>query len=158
MTYRLQKAYSPRLDYGNIQSELDKRGIANPTARDVRNLIIEIRNAKLPDPNVEGNAGSFFMNPVVDKQIFDRLVQEYPEMPYYPVDANNVKIPAGWLIDRCGWKGRSLGRAGIHSKQALVIVNKGGARGSDIVALSEAVRQDVKGKFGIDIYPEVNFV
>ena len=158
VTYRLQKAYSPRLDYGNIQSELDKRGIANPTARDVRNLIIEIRNAKLPDPNVEGNAGSFFMNPVVDKQIFDRLVQEYPEMPYYPVDANNVKIPAGWLIDRCGWKGRSLGRAGIHSKQALVIVNKGGARGSDIVALSEAVRQDVKGKFGIDIYPEVNFV
>ncbi|MBQ2403731.1 MAG: UDP-N-acetylmuramate dehydrogenase [Prevotella sp.] len=158
VTYRLQKAYSPRLDYGNIQSELDKRGIANPTARDVRNLIIEIRNAKLPDPKVEGNAGSFFMNPVVDKQIFDRLVQEYPEMPYYPVDANNVKIPAGWLIDRCGWKGRSLGRAGIHSKQALVIVNKGGARGSDIVALSEAVRQDVKGKFGIDIYPEVNFV
>ena len=158
VTYRLQKAYSPRLDYGNIQSELDKRGIANPTARDVRNLIIEIRNAKLPDPNVEGNAGSFFMNPVVDKQIFDRLVQEYPEMPYYPVDANNVKIPAGWLIDRCGWKGRSLGRAGIHSKQALVIVNRGGARGSDIVALSEAVRQDVKGKFGIDIYPEVNFV
>ena len=158
VTYRLQKAYSPRLDYGNIQSELDKRGIANPTARDVRNLIIEIRNAKLPDPKVEGNAGSFFMNPVVDKQIFDRLVQEYPEMPYYPVDANNVKIPAGWLIDRCGWKGRSLGRAGIHSKQALVIVNRGGARGSDIVALSEAVRQDVKGKFGIDIYPEVNFV
>jgi UDP-N-acetylmuramate dehydrogenase len=158
VTYRLQKAYSPRLDSGNIQSELDKRGIVNPTARDVRNLIIEIRNAKLPDPNVEGNAGSFFMNPVVDKQIFDRLVQEYPEMPYYPVDANNVKIPAGWLIDRCGWKGRSLGRAGIHSKQALVIVNKGGARGSDIVALSEAVRQDVKGKFGIDIYPEVNFV
>lgn len=158
VTYRLTKTFVPHTAYGNIQTELDRCGINNPTAFDVRNVIIGIRNAKLPDPKVEGNAGSFFMNPVVDADVYESLAAKYPGMPHYPVDERRVKIPAGWLIDQCGWKGRTLGRAGVHSKQALVLVNKGGAQGADIIALSAAVCRDVKEKFGIDIHPEVIFV
>lgn len=158
VTYKLEKQFTPYIEYGNIKSELDKRGIETPTAQDVRNVIIDIRNAKLPDPKVEGNAGSFFMNPIVSKETFEQLLKEYPQMPHYHVDDENEKIPAGWLIDQCGWKGKTLGKAGVHDKQALVLVNKGGATGNDIVALCNAVREDVKSKFGVDIHPEVNFV
>lgn len=158
VTYKLEKQFTPYIEYGNIKSELDKRGIVSPTAQDVRNVIIDIRNAKLPDPKVEGNAGSFFMNPIVSKETFEQLLNEYPQMPHYHVDDENEKIPAGWLIDQCGWKGKTLGKAGVHDKQALVLVNKGGATGNDIVALCNAVREDVKSKFGVDIHPEVNFV
>lgn len=158
VTYKLEKQFTPYIEYGNIKSELDKRGIVSPTAQDVRNVIIDIRNAKLPDPKVEGNAGSFFMNPIVSKETFEQLLNEYPQMPHYHVDEENEKIPAGWLIDQCGWKGKTLGKAGVHDKQALVLVNKGGATGNDIVALCNAVREDVKSKFGVDIHPEVNFV
>lgn len=158
VTYKLEKQFTPYIEYGNIKSELDKRGIETPTAQDVRNVIIDIRNAKLPDPKVEGNAGSFFMNPIVSKETFEQLLNEYPQMPHYHVDDENEKIPAGWLIDQCGWKGKTLGKAGVHDKQALVLVNKGGATGNDIVALCNAVREDVKSKFGVDIHPEVNFV
>lgn len=158
VTYKLEKQFTPYIEYGNIKSELDKRGIVSPTAQDVRNVIIDIRNAKLPDPKVEGNAGSFFMNPIVSKETFKQLLNEYPQMPHYHVDDENEKIPAGWLIDQCGWKGKALGKAGVHDKQALVLVNKGGATGNDIVVLCNAVREDVKRKFGVDIYPEVNFV
>ena len=158
VTYRLSKTFVPHTSYGNIQAELDSRGISVPTARDVRDVIIGIRNAKLPDPKVEGNAGSFFMNPVVDAAFYEQLAAKYPGMPHYQAGEGKVKIPAGWLIDQCGWKGRVLGKAGVHSKQALVLVNKGGAQGVDIIALSDAVCRDVKEKFGIDIHPEVNFV
>ena len=158
VVYRLSKTFTAATTYGNIQSELECKGITEPTARDIRETIIEIRNRKLPDPKVTGNAGSFFMNPVVERPFYEALAKEYPAMPHYEVDADHVKIPAGWLIDQCGWKGKSLGTAGVHSQQALVLVNNGGAKGEDIVALSDKIRKDVKERFGIDIYPEVNFV
>ena len=158
VTYRLSKTFTSYLDYGNIRSELERRGIAEPTAQEVRDVIIAIRNAKLPDPKVEGNAGSFFMNPIVTREKYEQLLNDYPQMPYYHIDDDHEKIPAGWMIDQCGWKGRTLGRAGVHSKQALVLVNKGGATGKDIIALCKAIQKDVRERFGIDIHPEVNFV
>jgi UDP-N-acetylmuramate dehydrogenase len=121
-------------------------------------VIIDIRQVKLPDPQMEGNAGSFFMNPIVDREKYESLLGQYPQMPHYHIDEAHEKIPAGWLIDQCGWKGKSLGRAGVHSKQALVLVNRGGATGADIVRLCETVRQDVKRKFDIQIEPEVNII
>ena len=156
VTYRLTHAFEPRLDYGNIRAELEKEHITTPTARQLREAIIRIREAKLPDPRVTGNAGSFFMNPVVDKRKYDELAAQYPAMPHYTIDENHEKIPAGWMIDQCGWKGRSLGRAGVHDKQALVLVNRGGATGQEGGRLCEAVRDDVFRKFGIAINPEVN--
>ena len=158
VTYGLARTFRPRLDYGNIRSELERRGITEPTAEQVRDVIIDIRNAKLPDPKVEGNAGSFFMNPVVTRNRYEKLATLYPDMPHYKVDSRHEKIPAGWMIEQCGWKGKSLGRAGVHDRQALVLVNRGGATGAEIVALSDAIRKDVKARFGIDIHPEVNIV
>lgn len=154
--YRLSKTFTPDLDYGNIRASLAAKHIAEPTAQQLRDVIIEIRNAKLPDPKVEGNAGSFFMNPIVEKAKYDELAAQYPGMPHYTIDAEHEKIPAGWMIDQCGWKGKSLGRAGVHDKQALVLVNRGGATGEEIVKLCETIRKDVKTKFGIEINPEVN--
>ena len=154
--YRLSKHFVPDLDYGNIRTSLTAKGIENPTAQQLRDVIIEIRNAKLPDPKVQGNAGSFFMNPIVQKAKYEELAALYPGMPHYTIDAEHEKIPAGWMIDQCGWKGQSLGRAGVHDKQALVLVNRGGATGEEIVNLCETIRKDVKQKFGIDIHPEVN--
>lgn len=156
VTYRLNRQFSPRLDYGNIRAELQERGISSPTAAQLRQVIIDIRNAKLPDPKVTGNAGSFFMNPIVERQLYDKLAGRYPGMPHFTVDSCHEKIPAGWLIEQCGWKGKALGRAGVHSKQALVLVNLGGATGKDVVRLCEAIRQDVDRKFGITLKPEVN--
>ena len=154
--YRLSKTFTPDLDYGNIRTSLAAKHIAEPTAHQLRDVIIEIRNAKLPDPKVEGNAGSFFMNPIVEKAKYDELAAQYPGMPHYTIDAEHEKIPAGWMIDQCGWKGKSLGRAGVHDKQALVLVNRGGATGEEIVKLCETIRKDVFEKFGIEIHPEVN--
>ena len=156
--YEFSRTFEPRLDYGNIRSELERQGIAAPTAQQLRQVIIDIRNAKLPDPKVQGNAGSFFMNPVVSRRKYAELAAQYPAMPHYTVDSEHEKIPAGWMIDQCGWKGRSLGRAGVHDKQALVLVNRGGATGQEIVDLCNAIRSDVKERFGIDIHPEVNVI
>ena len=158
VTYKLSEVFCPCLDYGNIRAELEKRNIKVPTAEQLRNVIIDIRNEKLPDPKVEGNAGSFFMYPVVPKTKYEELVARFGNVPHYSVDDNNEKIPAGWMIDQCGWKGKSLGKAGVHSRQALVLVNRGGAEGKDIVALCDAIKRDVKDKFGIDIVPEVNII
>ena len=156
--YELSEAFQPRLDYGNIRAELERRNITEPTAQQLRDTIIDIRNAKLPDPKVMGNAGSFFMNPIVSREKYEQLAEQYVGMPHYEIDADHVKIPAGWMIDQCGWKGKSLGRAGVHDKQALVLVNRGGATGAEIVALCEAIQKDVKAKFDIDIHPEVNII
>lgn len=156
VTYKLSDIFVPHLQYGNILAELDKKGIKTPTVSQMRNVVIEIRKAKLPDPEVEGNAGSFFTNPIVDNSKYEQLVGEFGTVPHYQVGQDKVKIPAGWMIERCGWKGRTLGKAGVHSKQALVLVNKGGANGQDIVKLCNAIRKDVKDKFGIEINPEVN--
>ncbi len=154
--FRLSKEEYYTLDYGTIRQELGK--YPELTLPVVRKVIIDIRESKLPDPKVMGNAGSFFMNPIVPKEKLLVLQQEYPQIPYYELADGQVKIPAGWMIDQCGWKGKSLGPAAVHDKQALVLVNRGGAKGSDIIALSDAVRVSVREKFGIDIHPEVNFV
>ena len=156
--YEFSETFEPRLDYGNIRAELEHRGISEPTPQQLRQTIIDIRLAKLPDPKVMGNAGSFFMNPIVSRAKYESLAAQYDKLPYYELDADHVKIPAGWMIDQCGWKGKSLGRAGVHDKQALVLVNLGGATGEEIVTLCETIQKDVKAQFDIDIYPEVNII
>ena len=174
VTYQLSTTFTPHLDYGNIRKVLEEKGIScdikdgRLTAQLLRDTIIDIRNAKLPDYEVEGNAGSFFMNPIVSKEKFDELIAKYPNMPYYPITTpasslgmvgeGAVKLPAGWLIDQCGWKGKTLGRAGVHDKQALVLVNKGGAMGEEVVALCRQIQKDVLERFGVEIHPEVNIV
>ena len=154
--FRLSKREHYTLDYGTIRQELTKYD--EITLETVRRVIIDIRKSKLPDPKVLGNAGSFFMNPIVDRECFEALQKEYPRMPFYELADGRVKIPAGWMIDQCGWKGKALGPAAVHDKQALVLVNCGGATGKDIISLSDAVRASVHEKFGVDIHPEVNFV
>ena len=154
--FRLSKEEHYTLDYGTIRQELEKYPAL--TLPVLRKVIIDIRESKLPDPKVMGNAGSFFMNPIVPREKLEALQQEFPRIPFYELNDGRVKIPAGWMIDQCGWKGKSLGPAAVHDKQALVLVNRGGAKGSDIIALSDAVRASVREKFGIDIHPEVNLV
>lgn len=155
VTYRLSRTFTPRLDYGNIRASLSADTEVTP--RLVRDTIIGIRRAKLPDPDVQGNAGSFFMNPVVSRDQFLQIQAQYPQMPYYEVEGG-VKIPAGWMIEQCGWKGKALGKAAVHDRQALVLVNLGGATGTDILRLCNAIRQSVNEKFNIDIHPEVNIL
>ena len=160
VTLRLNKTFTPHLEYKGLRTEIEKRSMSMDalTADVMRNLVIEVRRNKLPDPKVEGNAGSFFKNPVISRQQFESLLLTYPEMPHYDVDAEHIKVPAAWLIEQCGWKGKSLGRAGVHALQPLVLVNRGGAAGVDIQRLSEAIQHDVKQKFDIEINPEVNFI
>ena len=157
VSYRLSKTPAYHLDYGNVRTELEKRG-CELTLANVRQTIIDIREAKLPDPKIQGNAGSFFMNPIVPRVQFESLLAVYPQMPHYEVDAGRVKIPAAWMIDQCGWKGKRLGNAGVHDKQALVLVNAGGATGKEIIALSQKIQKSVYDKFGVSISPEVNFI
>lgn len=160
VTYRLQKTPVLKLEYGNLRALLEKdmpKEEGRLTLGQVRKAVTDIRQAKLPDPKVQGNAGSFFMNPVVSREQFLAIQKDYPQMPFYEVDGG-VKIPAGWMIEQCGWKGRSLGKAGVHDKQALVLVNLGGATSDDIIRLCETICHDVKQKFGIDIHPEVNII
>lgn len=154
--YRLSKREQYTLDYGTVRQELEK--YPEISLETVRRVVIDIRKSKLPDPKVMGNAGSFFMNPMVRREQFEALQKQYPQMPFYELPDGRVKIPAGWMIDQCGWKGKALGPAAVHDKQALVLVNCGGATGRDIIALSDAVRASVSDKFGIDIHPEVNVV
>lgn len=156
VTYKLSKHPVFNLEYGNISGELEKYGEINLST--IRRAIISVRESKLPDPKMEGNAGSFFMNPIISRLQFEKLQQQYEKIPFYVVDEDRVKVPAGWMIDQCGWKGKTLGKAGVHDKQALVLVNKGGATGEDIIELSKAVRASVRDKFGIEIHPEVNFI
>ena len=158
VTYHFRPQYNPHIDYGNIRAELDKRGIKNPTPVQLRQCIIDIRNAKLPDYHIEGNAGSFFVNPIVNAEKFNELKSRYPDMPHYIIDDDHIKIPAGWMIEECGWKGKTVGHAGVHDKQALVLVNRGGATGAEIVHLMQLIQKDVLDTFGIAIHPEVNVV
>ena len=158
--FRLSHNFQPRLDYGNIRHALQAKGIAeyDLTPQQLRQTIIEIRRSKLPEPSEVGNAGSFFTNPIVSRTDYERIAAIYPDTPYYHIDDNRVKIPAGWMIEQCGWKGRSLGRAGVYEKQALVLVNRGGATGQEVAELCRAIQQDVQERFGILITPEVNFI
>jgi len=158
VTYRLSNHFEPRLDYGNIRAKLAELAVTQPDARQVRQAIIQIRREKLPDPKVLGNAGSFFTNPIVPREKYEQLKAQYPDIPHYDLPPDRVKIPAGWMIEQCGWKGRTLGRAGVHDKQALVLVNRGGATGQEIARLSQTISQDVARRFGIEIRPEVNII
>ena len=153
--FRLSLEFSPLLTYGNVSACLPEGEVVTPHL--LRRTIIDIRESKLPDPKVQGNAGSFFMNPVVERDKFESIRKDYPDMPYYEVEGG-VKIPAGWMIEQCGWKGRGLGRAGVHSRQALVLVNLGGATGEEILRLCDSVRESVLEKFGVEIHPEVNVI
>ena len=159
VVYRLSRQFQPDLKYAALSREIENRhlDVNSLTAGLLRKVVVEVRQSKLPEPSEIGSAGSFFMNPVVEQSVADKLLADYPDMPHYQVE-NGVKVPAGWLIDQCGWKGKRMGCAGVYEKQALVLVNHGGATGEDICQLSKAVQHDVKAKFGISIYPEVNFI
>ena len=148
----------PRLsvNYGNLKDELAK--YPEVTLKTIREAVIAIRREKLPDPEVLGNAGSFFMNPVIPAAQFEKLKTQYPEIPSYPAGEGKVKVPAGWLIEQCGFKGKSHGAVGVYEKQALVLVNLGEARGHEIALVAESIRAAVKDRFGIEIMPEVKYV
>ena len=156
VTYRLDKVPTFRLDYGDLRARVEAQG--EPTLHTVRDAVTAIRDSKLPDPRVLGNAGSFFTNPVIPRTQYEALKAQYPTIPSYPIDDTHVKVPAGWLIDSAGWKGRALGRAAVHDRQALVLVNLGGATGREVMALAERICEDVYTKYGIRITPEVNFI
>ncbi len=153
--YALSKVPQPKLGYGALEQEVERLG--GPTLANIRQAVISIRDSKLPDPKVLGNAGSFFMNPVVTEQEFNIIRSNYPDVPSYPAPGG-IKVPAGWLIEKTGWKGRSLGPAAVYDKQALVLVNKGGATGADIKRLADTIIADVKRKFGITLSTEVNYI
>lgn len=156
VVYRLAKMPMYRLDYGDLRAKVESKGV--PTLAAVRDAVIDIRDSKLPDPKLLGNAGSFFTNPVIARTQYEALHEKYPTMPAYAIDAERVKVPAGWLIEHAGWKGRALGRAAVHDRQALVLVNKGGATGTEVMELAHRICEDVLGLFGIRIVPEVNYV
>ncbi|TXF75177.1 UDP-N-acetylmuramate dehydrogenase [Chryseobacterium sp.] len=152
------KNHTVRTDYGAIKSELEKLSIANPTIQEVSKAVINIRQSKLPDPKVIGNAGSFFKNPTIPLEQFLKVQKKFPEMPNYP-NGNWVKVPAGWLIEQCGWKGKQIGNVASHELQALVIVNKtGNASGKEIYEFSTMIIDSVKDKFGIELEREVNII
>lgn len=144
--------------YGAIEEELKNNGIVYPTIRDISNAVIAIRQSKLPDPKELGNSGSFFKNPVISKKKFDKFIKSHPKAPFYELEDDEFKVPAGWLIEQCGFKGKRFGDAGVHEKQALVLVNYGNASGKEILELAESIQKEVKKKFGIDIQPEVNII
>jgi len=156
VVFKLQKQPEFKLNYQHLEAEVLKNGDIN--LQNIRQTIIAVRESKLPDPKIFGNAGSFFMNPVISKAHFNELLAQYPQMPHYFVSETEEKVPAGWLIDQCGWKGKQIGNAGVHDKQALVLVNKGGATGAEIVYLAEQIQASVKTKFGIELRAEVNFI
>lgn len=154
VTFALPKRWQPNLRYAELAAELAGRGIVSPTAKDISEAVIAIRTRKLPDPAQIGNAGSFFKNPVVSDGQRNALLSEFPALVSYPQPDGSYKLAAGWLIDQCGWKGRSLGAAGVHEKQALVLVNRGGATGADMLALAERITADVRDKFGVELQAE----
>ena len=157
VTFKLKKKnHDIQTNYGAIDAFLKHSGISDPTIQDVSTAIIKIRQQKLPDPRVLGNSGSFFKNPVITTEKLAPLLIEYPEIPYYKVSENEVKIPAGWLIDQAGLKGYREGDAGVHKNQALVLVNYGNASGKEILLLAKKVQRKIKEQFNLDLEPEVN--
>ena len=157
--FKLVKHPAINTSYGIINDVLQQHGITHPTIQDVSNAVIEIRQSKLPDPKEIGNSGSFFKNPTVSKELAEQLKINFPGIPSYPVEgSSNIKFPAGWLIEQAGWKGYRKGDAGVHAKQALVLVNYGAADGKEILALSEEIKKSVLSKFGIQLETEVNIL
>jgi UDP-N-acetylmuramate dehydrogenase len=144
--------------YGDITKELEKNNIVTPTLKEVSNAVIAIRQSKLPDPKELGNSGSFFKNPIIPKALYEKAHAQFPEMPHYVVSETEVKVPAGWLIEQAGFKGKRFGDAGIHKNQALVLVNYGNATGQEILAVSRDIQATVLEKYGIAIEAEVNVI
>ncbi len=159
VTFKLSKGHHElHTTYGAISFELEKMEIYQPTIQDISKAVISIRQSKLPDPKHIGNSGSFFKNPVISNSEFEQLKVSFPDAPHYVVSENEIKVPAGWLIETAGFKGKTFGNYGVHKKQALVLVNYGGASGKDILKLSELIQTTVKRLFNITIEAEVNII
>ncbi|NHF60781.1 UDP-N-acetylmuramate dehydrogenase [Flavobacteriaceae bacterium TP-CH-4] len=159
VTFKLtKKNHQLNTSYGDIETQLQKNAVKEATIQEVSKAVIAIRQSKLPDPSVLGNSGSFFKNPVVDKEVFKNFTGAHPDAPYYKVSDDLYKIPAGWLIEKCGFKGKRFGDAGVHKHQALVLVNYGNATGTEILHLAQRIMKSVEEKFGIIITPEVNII
>jgi UDP-N-acetylmuramate dehydrogenase len=152
--FRLPKPWRPVLGYLDLQRKIQDTGIREPSARQIYDWVCAIRTAKLPDPRVIGNAGSFFKNPTVSPEQCQDIIAREPNIVHYPMPDGTVKLAAGWLIDACGWKGKSVGNAGVYDKQALVLVNRGGATGGEVVTLARAIQTSVYERFGIRLEPE----
>jgi len=155
---RLQRQFAARLEYAGLEEELYAMGVENPSAKQVSEAVIRIRKRKLPDPAVIGNAGSFFKNPLVSRKLADLLKKDFAELPVHPLNTEQAKLSAAWLIETCGWKGRSMGQAGVSEQHALVLVNREKATGLDLLALAEAIRESVQNKFGIELQIEPRIV
>ena len=158
VTFALPKQWQPNIRYADVAQELAARDLATPSANEISAAVIAIRSRKLPDPAVVGNAGSFFKNPLVSGTLRNSLLAQHPQLISYAQPDGRFKLAAGWLIDQCGWKGRSIGAAGVYEKQALVLVNRGGATGGEIAQLAAAIRKDVEARFGVTLEPEPIFV
>ena len=158
VTFRLPKRWQPLTGYADIERELAAHGITDPDAHQIANAVITVRQRKLPDPAQIPNTGSFFHNPVMTAEAAKPLLSAYPALPRYPQPDGRMKLAAGWLIEQAGWKGRDLGPVGMYEKQALVLVNRGGATGADVLALMRAVQQDVAERFGVELTPEPVFL
>lgn len=154
VSFALPRQWRPNLRYAELATELAVRNVSEPTAQDVADAVIAIRRRKLPDPAQIGNAGSFFKNPVVSAEHHAQLMAKHPQLVAYPQSDGSVKLAAGWMIDQCGWKGRSLGAAGVHERQALVLVNRGGVTGAAVLALAEKISDDVQARFGVSLETE----
>jgi UDP-N-acetylmuramate dehydrogenase len=153
-----KKDHKLNTSYGAIEDQLGSQNITEPTIREVSEAVIAIRQKKLPDPNVLGNSGSFFKNPVLNERQFRMFSENHPDAPFYRLEDNTVKVPAGWLIEQTGYKGKRIGDAGVHKDQALVLVNFGNATGLEIRRLARSIQNDVSQKFGIELIPEVNII
>jgi UDP-N-acetylmuramate dehydrogenase len=158
VAFKLSKKAIKNTTYGAIEDELKKMGISNPSIEDISKAVISIRQSKLPNPAVIGNAGSFFKNPIVSEELVKKLQEIYPDIPNYPSTNGTKKLAAGWLIEKAGWKGKTIGNIGVHKNQALVLVNYGGGTGEEILALSTAIIEDIKSKFKVELEREVNIM
>ena len=158
VSFKLSKYAPLRTSYGAIEEELKKMKVKKPSHKDVSNAVVAIRMSKLPDPKILGNAGSFFKNPAITIQSYKTLIKEFPEMPSYPLNDQEVKVPAGWLIEQCGYKGKQIGATGSHKNQALVLVNYGQATGKEVYQLAQEIIASIKQKFNISLSTEVNII
>lgn len=153
----MKEKHRLNIEYGAIKQTLNQMNVKEPSVKDISDAVIQIRQSKLPDPVKIGNAGSFFKNPIISTEHFKELEQKFPEIPHYP-QHDGIKVPAGWLIEQCGWKGKRRNNIGVHDLQALVLVNLGGGKGEDLKQLAEDIQASVKEKFDIELEPEVNFI
>lgn len=160
VSFKLDKPgfHQLNLDYGIIKNVLKDKGVEKPTIQDVSDAVIDIRQSKLPNPAEIGNSGSFFKNPIIDASQLEKLKSEFPEIPFYELKDDKIKLAAGWLIEKAGWKGHQENGVGVHHKQALVLVNYGEGKGKDILNLAKKIQDSIHSKFGVELSPEVNFI